>query len=145
MGDGEEKSKIINLIKVEKLEKKVILHGALSEKRLYKIFSNSDIFILTSRYESFGLVLIEAMASGLPIVASNILAVRNVVENGKTGLLVKTTPEDFAKAIEKLLNNFQLREKLIKNGLEEVKKYSWNKIIEKFEDVYRSVKEAKLK
>lgn len=139
VGDGEEKSKIINLIKEEKLEKKVILHGALRGKRLYKIFSNSDIFILTSRYESFGIVLIEAMVSGLPIVASNIPAVRNVVENNKTGLLVKPLPEDFAKAIEKLLNSSQLREKLIKNGLEEVKKYSWDKIIEKFEDIYREV------
>ncbi len=139
VGDGEEKSKIINLIKAEKLENNVILHGALRGKRLYKIYSNSDIFILTSRYESFGRVLIEAMASGLPIVASNILAVRNVVENNKTGLLVKPTPEDFAKAIEKLLNNSQLREKLIKNGLEEAKKYSWDKIVEKFEDVYREV------
>ena len=145
VGDGEEKSKIINLIKAEKLEKKVILHGALRGKRLYKIFSNSDIFILTSRNESFGIVLIEAMASGLPIVASNILGVRDIIEKNRTGLLVKPEQEDFVKAIEKLLNNSQLREKLIKNGLEEVKKYSWDKIVEKFEDVYQSVKEAKLK
>ena len=144
VGDGKEKSKIINLIKAEKLEKKVILHGALRGKRLYKIFSNSDIFILTSRLESFGIVLIEAMASGLPIVVSNIPAVRNVVENGKTGLLVKPSPEHFAKAIEKLLNNSQLRKKLIKNGLEEAKKYNWDKIVEKYEDVYQNVKEAKI-
>lgn len=54
-------------------------------------------------------------------------------------------PEDFSKAIERLLNSSQLREKLIKNGLEEVKKYSWDKIVEKFEGVYQNVKEAKLK
>jgi glycosyltransferase involved in cell wall biosynthesis len=79
------------------------------------------------------------MASGLPIVASNIPAVRNVVENNKTGLLVKLTPEDFSKGIEKLLMNSKLREKLIENGLEEVKKYNWDRIVEKFEKVYIEV------
>ena len=139
VGEGEDKNKINQLIKTLKLENKVVLHGRLPEKRLYEIYSNSDIFILSSIYESFGIVLIEAMASGLPIVASNILAVRNVVENNKTGLLVKLTPEDFAKAIEKLLNNSQLREKLIKNGLEEVKKYNWDKTVSKFEWIYKEV------
>jgi len=94
--------------------------------------------------DRFGIVLIEAMASGLPIVVSNIPAVRNIVENGKTGLLVKPSAEDFAKAIEKLLNSSQLRKKLIKNGLEEAKKYNWDKIVEKYEDVYQNVKEAKI-
>ncbi|MHB9129425.1 MAG: glycosyltransferase family 4 protein, partial [Candidatus Humimicrobiaceae bacterium] len=139
VGDGEEKGKIITLIKAENLENKVNLRGELRGERLYEIYSNSDIFILTSDYESFGMVLIEAMASGLPIIASNIPALRNVVENDKTGLLVKLEPEDFAKAIEKLINNPQLKEKLIKNGLEEVKRYNWDEITKKFEDIYEEV------
>lgn len=139
VGDGEEKNKIIALIKEKKLENKVIMHGALRGKKLYETYSNSDIFILTSKYESFGIVLIEAMATGLPIIASNILSVKNIIENGKTGLLVKTTPEDFAEAIEKLLNNPELRRKLSENVLEEAKKYNWNKIVQKFEDIYSEV------
>lgn len=139
VGDGEEKDKIINLIKKEKLEKKIVLHGVLRGRKLYEIYSSSDIFIMTSKYESFGNVLIEAMASGLPIIASDILAVRNVIENNKNGLLVKQTPEDFAIAIEKLLDNSQLRERIIENALEEVKKYNWDKIVEKFEKVYIGV------
>ncbi|MCJ7666242.1 MAG: glycosyltransferase family 4 protein [Actinobacteria bacterium] len=136
VGEGEEKNNILNLIKKEKLEKKVLLHGTLRGKDLYSIYSSSDIFILTSRYESFGIVLIEAMASGLPIVASNIISVKNIIKNNITGLLVEQTPKDFAKAVEKLIGNSKLREKLIKNGLEEVKKYDWNKIVQKFECIY---------
>ena len=139
VGEGEDKNKIILLIKTLKLDNRVVLHGSLIGNKLHKIYLNSDIFILSSMYESFGIVLIEAMASGLPIVASNIPAVRNVVENNKTGLLVKTTPEDFSKAIEKLLMNSKLREKLIENGLEEVKKYNWDKIVSKFEWIYKEV------
>ena len=139
VGEGEDKNKIIFLIKTLKLDNRVILHGSLIGNKLHKIYSNSDIFILPSMFESFGIVLIEAMASGIPIIASNIPCVRNVIKNNKTGLLVKTTPEDFAEAIEKLLNNPKLREKLIENGLEEIKKYNWDKIVSKFEWIYKEV------
>jgi len=145
VGEGEEKNKIFNLIKKEKLEKKVILHGSLWGKDLYNIYANSDIFILTSGYESFGLVLIEAMASGLPVVVSNITSIKNIIDNGVTGLLVKLTPDDFAKAIVKLLSNSQLREKLIENGLKEIKKYDWNKIVQKFEYLYTGLMNENIK
>jgi len=137
VGDGEEKNKIALLIKALKLDDKVILHGSLIGNRLYQIYSNSDIFILPSAYESFGIVLIEAMASGLPIVVSDIPAVGNVIENEKTGLLTKLTPEDFSKAIETMITNSELREGLIRNGLKEVKKYDWDKIVSKFECIYK--------
>jgi glycosyltransferase involved in cell wall biosynthesis len=139
VGDGEEKNKIIAQIKEDKLEEKVVLHGALRGEKLYEIYSNSDIFILSSVFESFGIVLIEAMASGLPIIASDILAVRDVIEGGKTGLLAKTTPRDFAEAIEKLLNNSPLREELGKNALEKANEYTWARTVQKFENVYSEV------
>lgn len=139
VGDGEDKSKIIHSIKALKLESKVVLHGYKRGKDLFKIYSNSDIFVLPSRYESFGIVAIEAMAARLPIVASDIPGVRNVIRDNETGLLVKHTPKDFSKAIEKLLINSKLREKLVENGFEEVKKYNWEKIVSKFEKTYRKV------
>ena len=139
VGDREDKNEILNLIKKEKLENKIILHGSLLGKDLYDIYSNSDIFILTSRYESLGLVLIEAMASGLPIIVSNITAVKNIVKNNIIGLLVKPSPKNFAQTIEKLTGDSQLREKLIKNGLEKVRKYDWNKILQKLEYIYSGV------
>lgn len=139
VGDGEERNTIINLIEKEKLKEKIILHGELRGERLRKVYSNSDIFILSSREESFGIVLIEAMASGLPVIASDIPGVRNVVEHNQTGLLVKPTLANFAQAIEEIVNNHNLRKKLIKNGLDRVQNYDWDKIVEKFEQVYRKV------
>ncbi len=139
VGEGEEKSTISSLIKKEGLEKKVFLHGALLGKDLHDIYSSSDIFILTSECESFGLVLIEAMASGLPVLVSDITSVRNIVKNNITGLLVKPAPEDFANAVEKLLDNPRLRIKIIEKGLKEAKKYDWDKIIRKFEHIYEQV------
>jgi glycosyltransferase involved in cell wall biosynthesis len=139
VGNGEEKDAIVKLIKKEGLEGKITLHGSLNGEKLYQMYADSDIFILTSQAESFGIVLLEAMASGLPIITSDIPGIRNVVENGKTGLLVSPTEEDFTKAIELLINNNKLRMELISNGLKESKKYNWSKIAATFEDIYREV------
>lgn len=139
VGEGEDRNKIIQLIKSLNLENKIHLLGALKGKRLYGRYSNSDIFILTSIYESFGIVLIEAMASGLPVIVSDIPSVRNVVINEKTGMLVSLSEVEFAKVIKEIIINPSLRKKLIANGLKEVKKYDWDSIVKRYEHLYSEV------
>jgi glycosyltransferase involved in cell wall biosynthesis len=139
VGEGEYKKKLINLIKELNLNKRVIFLGELNRKNLYKEYLKSDLVILPSKYECFSSVLLEAMATGVPIIASDIPGTRNVIKNGHNGLLVKPTPEKIAEAIDKLIKNPKLREKLARNGLKEVKKYSWDKIVEQTERVYEEV------
>ncbi len=139
VGEGEELKNIKRYIKSLNLENRVLLHGVLQGNKLIEKYKNSDIFVLTSSSESFGLVLLEAMASGLPIVSSNIPGVRNIINNGETGLLVTLTPENISSAIENIISDSKLREKLIEKGLDEVKKYNWNKIISKFEWIYKEL------
>jgi len=62
-----------------------------------------------------------------------------VIEKRKTGLLVKLEPVDFSKAIKELILGSELRENLIKNGLEEAKKYDWDKIVFQFESIYKEI------
>ncbi|MGP8321376.1 MAG: glycosyltransferase family 4 protein [Methanosarcinaceae archaeon] len=140
VGDGEERLAIRSMIKKEKL-RNVVLHGRVSDMKLKKLYQSSDIFILTSHQESFGIVLIEAMASGLPVVASDIIGVRNVVED--SGLLVKPTSENFASAIIKLIEDDGLRRNLIRKGKEKVKDYDWGEIIEEVIGAYKKVSESK--
>ena len=140
VGDGEERLAIRSMIKKEKL-RNVVLHGRVSDMKLKKLYQSSDIFILTSHQESFGIVLIEAMASGLPVVASDIIGVRNVVED--SGLLVKPTSENFASAIIKLIEDDGLRRNLIRKGKEKVKDYDWDEIIEGVIEAYKKVSESK--
>lgn len=140
VGDGEDREKIYKLIKALGLTNRIHLLGKLQGKDLYKMYSSSDIFVLTSSYESFGIVLIEAMASGLPIVVSNIPSVRNVVVNEKTGLLSQLSEKDFALNITRILTNSSLQKKLIANGLKEVKKYNWDNIVLKYQNLYTEVK-----
>ena len=143
VGDGEKRKEIEKLILDKKL-KNVILHGKKIGKDLIKFYKNADIFLLASDYEGLPLVLLEAMASGTPIIASDVIGIRELV--GKTGILVNpSTPENFARTIDNLIEDKILINTLSKRGRKKAKNYDWKKIVEKFEDVYQSVKEAKLK
>jgi len=139
VGDGEYKDKLINLVNKFNLTNQINFIGILNRKDLYKQYLKSDLVILPSKVECFSSVLLEAMATGVPIIASDIPGTRSVIKNRYNGLLVEPTPEKIAQAIDKLIKNPKLRERLAKNGLKEVKKYSWDKIVEQTEKVYEEV------
>jgi glycosyltransferase involved in cell wall biosynthesis len=89
-----------------------------------------DVLLLPSIGEGFGLVLIEAMASGVPVIASAAGAIPEIVRNGENGLLVPVSPNDsreFAEAIRKLHGDRAFRDRLIANGLAEVRaRFTWD-------------------
>jgi glycosyltransferase involved in cell wall biosynthesis len=101
----------------------------------------ADIFVLPSiEPESFGIVNLEAMACGIPIVASKIGGIPDVVKDRKNGLLVPPKDsEALADAIIYLLENKDVREKIGKNARKKVGGYSWEKIAEETEKVYLSL------
>ena len=85
--------------------------GAVSQERLPVYYGAADVFVLPSWYESFGLVALEAMSCGTPVVVSRVGGLRTFVENGKTGYLVPwRCPEAFARSIDTLLANPALRD-----------------------------------
>ena len=100
-------------------------------------YKASDIFVLPSFLECLPLVILEAMACGVPIVASKVGGIPDVVKDGWNGLLVPPgDSEALANAIIYLLENEDIRERMGKNGRERVKNYSWDKIAEETEKVY---------
>ena len=98
----------------------------------------ADLFVRASRSEGLGSAFIEAMAAGLPIIGTPVGGIPDFLKNEETGLFCEVgDPKDLAEKIILLFNNRQLREKLIKNGLELVRaKYDWDKIAEKFREIY---------
>jgi len=138
-GDGEKKQQLRQMVKQLKLDKYVTFLGNVPLSEMQKLYTTSDIFVLPSIIESFGTVIIEAMACGVPVIATNIPGVRNIVKNGVNGLLVNQNPQAIAKAINLLINNQKLRNKLIHHGFEEVKKYSWETVTDEYENIYRKL------
>jgi phosphatidylinositol alpha-mannosyltransferase len=124
-----------------RFKSRVVFTGEVSFEELPQYYKTSHIFCSPALYgESFGIVLIEAMAAGLPVVASRNDGYCKVIEDGVTGLLVSPQkPQALAAAIARLLDSEKLRRKLASRGKIEANQYSWSKIIDKVEAVYRAV------
>lgn len=138
VGDGIDREKITHLIEKDGLSGEVLMLGALSEDLKSQIYRASDLFVLPTLYEGFGIVFVEAMVCGLPIVSTNVGAVPEVV--GPAGLLVEPkNPEALAQAIIKVFNNPDLYKDLKDNAVKLGSSYNWDRLIVEYENVYLSV------
>lgn len=110
----------------------------LDNSLVIKEYQKANVFAMPSLYgESFGIVLLEAMASKTPIVATNQGGIKEIITHKKTGLLVKQDRvRDLSRNILTLLDQPPLSKKLSQNAFKEVKKYDWNNVVRKIEDVY---------
>lgn len=100
----------------------------LSEKELAKIYSQSIVTLCTSRFETFGLVPLESMACGVPVIATRVGGHRETVIDGKTGFLVDFDPKEIAERIMLFLRNPELSNNLGKNGRIWIeKRWTWKK------------------
>jgi len=131
VGDGPLKHYLINLTKRLNLEKDIIFTGFVSDEELPKYYASCDIFASASVLEGFGLIFLEAMALGKPIVAFNLTSIPEVV--GNAGILIdEINHERFANVIIELLKNDELYKEKSELALNRAKLFSWEKIAEQF-------------
>jgi phosphatidyl-myo-inositol alpha-mannosyltransferase len=112
--------------------------GRVSDDEKAQLFKTADVYAspATGR-ESFGIVLLEAMAAGTPIVCSDIHGYKGVVRRGREGLLVPPRkPKALASAIGQLLADDELRAEMGRNGLERARDFSWERVTAKVDDYY---------
>lgn len=119
----------------------VELPGHVSWERLLWLYRNAEVFVFPSHYEGLPTVVLEAMASGLPVVASDIPAHRDAIINECNGLLSKKgSPNSIAEKVQILLEDKNLQKKLGKNARKTIeKRFTWDRISRKFERIYESV------
>ena len=121
-----------------KLEKDVIFTDYLADEVLYCFYQNADVFVFPSLYEGFGMPVLEAMACGTPVVASNVCSLPEIVRDN--GILVNPYDvEDIANGIYKILRDNNLRQDLIRKGLSYVKEFTWEKAAKKHIEVYEKL------
>ncbi|AGK60825.1 Glycosyltransferase [Archaeoglobus sulfaticallidus PM70-1] len=131
IGDGEDRARLENLAKNIKAR----FLGRLPTKEVIGWMQKARVLVLPSfsRLEAFGIVLLEAMACGTPVIASNIAGVREVALEGG---LVFDDVDDLSNKILKILTNDSFAKKLSAKGLKSVKNYSWEVVSEKIEKIY---------
>jgi len=143
IGEDEGERKMLEE-RAEKLgiKNRVVFPGYITDDELFKsAYSACDVFVLPSEYEAFGLVLLEAMACEKPCVATNVGGVPEVIEKGKTGVLVEYGKSDqLANAIIDLLGDDSKRKNMGRAGRERVKvNFIWPKIVDKLEEIYKEI------
>lgn len=143
VGEGDLKNYYTDVAKKLDVSDNVTFAGRASDEDLPKYYAASDVVVLPSvtMGEAFGIVLIEAMATGKPVIASNLPGIRTVVDDGHNGLLVgPRNIDDLTSKIRYLLDRGDLRKQFGKHGRKKVvDKYTWQKIGLKLEDIYLDV------
>lgn len=137
VGEGPERTAVLAL--PEELRERVLLLGALANRDLPPVHAACDAFVAPNTGgESFGIVLVEAMAAGLPVVASAIPGFDEVLRDGVEGILVPAGDLGaLSRALARVLDDPVLAERLGKAGRERARAYSWEVVLPRLEAVYR--------
>ncbi len=148
VGSGNLKNEYINLTKKYKIDSFVEFLGNLDGRELKKNYREADLLVLPSinSHEAFGMVLVEAMAEGTPVVASDLPGVRSVFEDGVQGYLSKPQdPESLRDAIQKIFKDEEKYMKMSMAGRELVlKKYNWKIIGDNLNNLFKKIKNENL-
>jgi len=116
---------------------KIIFAGFVPDISEY--YAASDVFVFPTAYEAFSLATLEAVASGLPILATKVNGTEELIEEGYNGFFIKRDPADIAEKINILIEDESLREQMGKNARKTAENYSWDKIAVMTMDVYEEM------
>ncbi len=134
--------KIMSLIKNNGLEKIVKIGLSLDDPALVDCYFSCDLFVLPSRVETFALVILEAMYAGLPIIATPVGCVPDIVKDEVNGFVVpKNDPIELYKACLKLLKNEKMRNDMGNINKEVARNYTWSKIASSTYNLYQQLME----
>ena len=139
-GTGRARGQLNRQVAEKGLKEHVRFLEFVSKEALPRYYALADIFVFPSIFETFGIVLLEAMAAGLPVVAASASAVPELVIDGLTGFLSEPlSPESMANRLRILLENEPLRREMGQAARERaVKCYDWDKLVIEYEDLFRT-------
>ncbi|MDO5157073.1 MAG: glycosyltransferase, partial [Eubacteriales bacterium] len=137
-GDGEEKSALEELAKELSIEKQIHFLGNRSDMK--ELYATSDMFVMASYREGLSRSIMEAMASGLPCVVSDIRGNRDLIEDEVGGYLLAPDDENgVAKCLKKLSSNGALRKKMGRANLDRIQEFDVAKVKDVIEKIYAEV------
>ncbi|MEC5270415.1 N-acetyl-alpha-D-glucosaminyl L-malate synthase BshA [Caldifermentibacillus hisashii] len=141
VGDGPEMGKISQMVDERHLTKQVLFLG--KQENLEELYAISDLLLLLSEKESFGLVALEAMACGVPCVGTNTGGIPEVIENGRTGYICEVGDIDMISSMSlKILQDDELHGQFSKAGIKRARtQFSSGKILNQYEDIYYQLME----
>jgi D-inositol-3-phosphate glycosyltransferase len=138
--DDDERARLRALARECGVEDRVKFVSAVDRQQLPDLYRAAAVCVVPSAYESFGLVAVEAMASGTPVVATRVGGLASTISHGKTGLLVADRrPDEFGTAIEHLLRDDALRQRMGRAAAAEMKVFSWRSVARSILGIYEDL------
>ncbi len=144
VGEGPETLNLKKYVKELALSERVFFTGNLSRVDLVNAYGGADLFVFSSATETQGIVIAEAKAAGLPVVAVNAFGVANMVSDGEDGYLVAMDRQAFSEQIMNLLKDDELRLCLAKRAVENAKQFSSRLCAQKLVQYYQELLDTRL-
>lgn len=138
-GTGLERQTLRKLVEERKLEADVTFMGLLPPHRYYQVLSSTDLLVFPSENEALGIVLLEAMALGKPVVATRMGGIPEVIKNMQNGILVDRDPESIADAVIYLSQNKDVYEAISQANMKSVKSFDWSNVINDYIELYKTL------
>jgi len=111
--------------------------GWIGDDVLHSLYSIADVCVVPSIYEPFGLVALESMASGCPCIVADTGGLREVVPHGEAGLRFRARdPGALGEMVERLLTDAELRDRLVAEGSEHIRRFDWADVAERTAEIY---------
>jgi glycosyltransferase involved in cell wall biosynthesis len=137
VGDGPERARVRHLARTSPAAERITMTGFVPHSDVPAVLSSLDVLVLPSAYEEMGSVLVEAMVAGLPVVASDVGGIPEVVRDGETGLLVPPGDVDrLAEALDRLAGDPDLRARLSAGARARSRSYAWPHLAGRVTGVY---------
>lgn len=140
VGDGPDRRRLERRVQHQGLTGRVHITGFLDHDRIPAVLAHLDVMVLPSVYEELGSVLLEAMRVGVPIVATRVGGIPEVIEHRRTGTLVEpNSPYGLASAIDELLVDRERAADLAKAAKAAAARYDWDALAQSVHNVYRQL------
>jgi len=140
VGDGAMRPYLEGLARKLNLGDKVSFLGHVDDETLLSIYEEASVLVIPSLYEPFGIVVLEAMSLGIPVIVSNTGGLDEIVTDGKDGIKFRSgSAEDLAKAITRVLHDEGLRARLVANAKSRANEFSWSNTAEQTLELYKRV------
>ena len=141
VGQGSEQKTFKDLARKLEIEKHVRFEGFVEHIRIAGCFQKCTVFCLPTLREAYGMVLLEAMSCGKPVVATNVGGIPEIVEDGRSGILVRPmNSQELAAALIDILSSDELRLKMGKHNRELCEtKFNWRKVVDTIENTYKTL------
>ena len=136
IGEGPDLKKLKLLTKKLKLQNDVYFLGLIDYKNMPLVYADADLFLFASQTETQGLVVLEALASGVPAIAVEDAALKNVIDSGKNGYFVKKDQKQFAEKVLKLIGDQSMHDSFSKAAQKTADKFSTDKTAKRLESLY---------